>query len=77
MGSAYVMMTVPGLTPVAIPVPLPIVAIDAMALVHVPPIMPQVSVADEPTQTVVGPVKGGGTGVIVTVRVAIHPVPSV
>ena len=67
---------VPAVMPVATPVALPIVATEVLELVHVPPVIPMVSVADEPAQTVVGPVKGGGNGVIVTVRDAEQPVPS-
>lgn len=67
---------VPATIPVATPVVLPMVATEALELVHVPPVIPMVNVADEPSQTVVSPVIGGGNGVIVTVRDAEQPVPS-
>lgn len=53
--NAYVIVAVPGLTPVTTPVELPTVAVPVAPLVQLPPAATDVRGIVEPTQTDVGP----------------------
>ena len=66
---------VPGVIPVRKPVKGPIVATEGLLLVHVPPVMPSLSVMLAPLHTESGPAIGSGTGFTVTVTVPdfVHP----
>ena len=63
----------PGATPVYIPVAGSIVALDVGLLLHTPPLVISLSVAELPTQTEVIPVIIDGGGFTVTTTVAMHP----
>jgi hypothetical protein len=76
---AYVIVTVPALTPVTTPVLLPMVAIVAtgkLLLAHVPPAAESDSDITDPTQTddAVDEI-GAGAGLTVTVAVTKQPLP--
>lgn len=64
------MVTVPGASPVTIPLVIPIVAIDGLLLVHVPPGVALLSVVV--VQIEVEPVIGD-TGLTVKVITSVHP----
>ncbi len=64
----YVIVTIPGFTPVTIPVKDPTVAIVSELLLHVPPLMISLSVIVDPTHTLDGPVIGAGEELTVTVN---------
>ena len=65
-------VVVPAATPVTTPVVDPIFTL-ALLLLHVPPMLPSVSVIVKPTHTVDGPSIVDGYGLTVTVVVTIHP----
>jgi hypothetical protein len=71
--SEYVIVTSPVSTPVTIPDEEPTVARAVLLLVHVPPVTVSVSVTDEPTHTVAGPVITVGDGLTFIVVVAVQP----
>jgi hypothetical protein len=73
----YVMLAVPGATPVTNP-PALTVAIAALLLLHVPPGVVLVNVAVLPTQRMVGGIGliTLGSGLTVTTAVEVHPVPN-
>ena len=73
----YRMLVVPASTPVAMPVPRPMVATPGIELVHVPPGTVLLSVAAEPSHRVAGPVMAVGNGVTVKGSAAKQPVGSV
>jgi hypothetical protein len=60
-------------TPPTVPEALPIVAIMVELLIHVPPDEASASVAVAPWQTVAVPVMAKGTGLTVTIAVALQP----
>lgn len=66
------MDTVPAATPVTMPVPGPIVAIDVFPLLQLPPGVASLIVMLPPAQTIVDPVIGE-TGSTVNEDIAIHP----
>jgi hypothetical protein len=74
-GKVYVIFTVPAATPVTTPVEDPTVA-RPLPLVQVPP-PASVRVIVWPTHTLEGPEMAPGSGFTVSVRVVLHPVPSV
>lgn len=59
--------------PVTIPVSEPMIATDALDVLHVPPAVASVNVIVPLTLTVGGPAIGAGAGVMVTVRVPRQP----
>jgi hypothetical protein len=69
-------MEVPALTPVTIPEEEPIVAIEGLPLLHVPPPVP-VKIIVDPTHTLPGPVIAPGMGLTVTTAVVKQPVASI
>ena len=71
--------TDPPATPVTAPVVLFTVAVKTLLLLHVPPVVPSVSVVLELTHTFVVPPIAAGNGFTVTVvvLVAVKPLPSV
>jgi hypothetical protein len=75
-GVIYLMLTIPPETPVIIPETLPIVAIEVVALLHVPPGAELLNVVALPVQTVAAPVITG-VGFTVSGTVATHPLPVV
>jgi hypothetical protein len=68
-----VITEVPGATPATMPDEEPTVAIPGLALVHVPPGAPSVSVVVAPVQTVSVPPIGVGARFTVTVAVTEQP----
>ena len=68
------MMAVPPDIPAAVPDKAPIVAMEALPLVHVPPVVASLSVVVLPWQTVFVPVIAGGGGRTVNVAVMLQPV---
>jgi hypothetical protein len=76
VGNVYVIIEVPGATPVNIPTAL-IVAAAVLPLIHVPPPVGAMTVASDPTHTVLLPVKGAGNGFTVIIVVILHVVGSV
>jgi hypothetical protein len=73
----YVIMTVPGFTPVIIPLDEPIVATDILPLLHVPPGVASASDVVDPTHTPRAPVIGPAVVFTVTGAMALHPSGSV
>jgi hypothetical protein len=67
------MVAVPALTPLTTPVPAPTVAIDALLLVHVPPVAVLVNVVVAPAHTLLPPLIAAGAAFTVIVLVAEHP----
>jgi hypothetical protein len=67
--TVYVIFAVPVALPETTPVTKLMLAVPGASLIHVPPVTPFANVAVEPRQTVVGPVKGPATAVLVTVIV--------
>ena len=61
-------------TPVATPEDAPIVTIERLSLVHVPPATPSVSDVVRPVQTLVIPVIVVGDVFTVTIALVLHPV---
>lgn len=55
----------------------PIVAIDVLLLLHVPPDVPSVKVVVNPTHVSIAPEMAAGTSLLVITAVAMHPVGSV
>ena len=71
-------MAVPALTPVTMPVELPIVTDPVPAVVaHVPPDVALLSVVVVPGQTVSSPDIAAGNGFTVTGRMVVQPMPDV
>jgi hypothetical protein len=70
------MFAVPAATPTTMPVVVPTVAKLTLPLLHVPEPLESDNVIVEPVQTFDGPLIGSGLEIIVTVVVAIQPVPS-
>ena len=70
------MIVVPEITPVTIPLDVPIVATKVLLLLHVPT-PPSVRVIVDPGQTDKGPDMPEGSGFTVMVFVVVHPVPKV
>ena len=66
----------PGATPVARPVPTPIVATDVVPLAHVPPVGEPVNVVVVPAQMLVLPPVIVGVAFTVAIAVTVHPVPN-
>ena len=60
------MVDVPDDTPVTIPVEAPTVATPVLPLVHVPPLVPSLSVVVKPAQTIAVPVMDDGNAYTVT-----------
>jgi len=63
-----VITEVPAETPVTIPEEEPTVATEGLPLLHVPPPVP-VSIIEDPTHTLPGPVMAPGVGLTVTIPV--------
>ena len=63
----------PADTPVNVPVVPSMVATAGLPLVHTPPVTVLLNVDDSPTHTPATPVIADGTGLTVTVCVAIQP----
>jgi len=74
--SEYVINEVPENTPVTIPELAPIVATVVVPLVHVPPVVPSVSVIVEPAQNEDEVEIAVGKALTVTIVVVEQPVPS-
>src|SRR5580704_16052956 len=74
VGSVYVIVVVPGATPVTIPVAEPTVAIAGLLLTHVPP-PASVSVIVAAGHTCSVPLIAVGNGFTVTVIVALQLIP--
>ena len=75
--TAYVMVHVPAATPVTTPVE-PIVAIEVLLLLHVPPVVASVNAVVEPTHPLVAPdIAATEVPDTVTTKVEKHPVGSV
>ena len=64
------MVAVPGATPVTTPLSEPIDAVEAVLLVHVPPVATSYNVVPEPTHKLAVPVidAASGSGLTVTVK---------
>lgn len=62
-------MLVPAVAPQNVPVVAPIVPMDGVPLVHVPPVEVVASVVHCPTHVVAVPVMGAGNGFVVIVLV--------
>ena len=77
VGSVYVILALPANIPVIIPEEEPIAAMAVLLLLHLPPVLASVSVADSPTHTSVVPFIVAGKGFTVTVANAVQPVPIV
>jgi hypothetical protein len=73
----YVITLFPAATPVTTPVVEPIVAIDALPLLHVPPVVVLVNEIVEAMHTDDGPPIAAGVVFTVTTTVAAHPVATV
>jgi len=67
---------VPEDTPVTTPVLLTTVATPVLPLDHVPPVVPSVSVIEEPAQNAVDVEIATGVVLTVTIVVVVQPVPS-
>jgi hypothetical protein len=74
--AVYDMVTVPPLTPVTMPLLLPIVAIAGLPLLHMPPLGDAANVVFDPWHTIIAPAITG-LGLTVTLLVALQPVGSV
>lgn len=70
----YVMVAMPGETPVKTPEVMSILATEVLELDHTPPAGVAVSVAVSPVHTVVVPVGVPGSAYTVTIAVRLHPV---
>lgn len=68
------MVAVPELTPVAMPVDEPILAIAVLLLLHVPPAVASLSVVLNPTHRLLLPVMAAGDVLTVSVEKAAQPV---
>lgn len=77
VGSVYVMVALPGATPVTTPVPEVTVAIAVLLLLHVPPKLPSDNINVDPWQKGTLPDMAAGNGLTVAVTVRIQPVGSV
>jgi hypothetical protein len=73
--TVYLIVTVPGLTPVTIPVVGPTVAIVTAVLLHIPPGVGLVSGVVAPTQTEPAPEIAAGNGLTVMDLVTKQPPP--
>jgi hypothetical protein len=71
------MITVPGDTPVTIPVVDPIDAMKPLELLHVPPVVASANVVVKPWHTLNVPAIGSGDGLTVKSEVTKQPVGSV
>ena len=67
----------PAEIPVTLPEILPIVAMEVLLLVQMPPGVAFVKIAEDPTHTDDGPVMAEGTAFADIIRVATHPEPVV
>lgn len=74
--SVYVIMAVPGETPVTSPVPDPMVATLRLPLLHVPPADTSLRFVVNPTHTYADPVIAAGSGLTVMGDVVKQPVPN-
>jgi len=68
---------VPTSTAFKTPLLVPIVATAVLLLLHAPPVVALLSVADAPAHTLVAPVMDGGEGLTVNAVVVMQPVASV
>jgi hypothetical protein len=73
VGSAYVILAVPEVMPETTPLEEPIDAIDVLSLAQVPA-PASVKVVAAPSQTTAAPAIAEGSGLTVTIIVALHPV---
>ena len=71
------MVTVPAVTPVTIPVLAPTDAVPVLLLLHVPPVVAELSVVTAPVHTVDAPDIAAGNGLTVTTAITRQPVGSV
>ena len=74
VGNVNVMVALPAATPVTVPVPEPMVAIEVLLLVHVDVPEASASVVLPPTHTEAMPVIADGSGLTVNTAVAVQPV---
>ncbi len=74
VGKVYVMVVVPTATPDTTPEEVPMVAADVLLLLHAPPAVELVNEKGAPTHALALPVIAPGSGLIVTVADAEHPV---
>ena len=74
VGKAYVIVGLPAATPVTMPLPVPTVAKPVLLLLHVPPVVPSLSVVVWLTQTDMVPVMPAGSGLTVSADVIKQPV---
>jgi hypothetical protein len=72
--SIYDIVATPPTSPFAIPVDEPMVAMVVLLLLHVPPGVPSVNVAVEPTHILYDPMINDGSGLMVTIAVEKQPV---
>jgi len=73
VGRVYVIVVVPGATPVITPVAIPTVATAEADVLQTPPAAAHINVPEAPVQTVVVPVIGDGIGNTVATIPAMHP----
>lgn len=76
VGSVYVIVAEPVITPVNNPVAEPMMAIEVELLVHVPPAVLSVSVVVAPAQSAPAPVMTAGSGLTVSTAVIEQPLPN-
>jgi hypothetical protein len=76
VGSIYVMVGVPPATPVTTLL-VPMVASAVLLLLHTPPVVVSLNVVVRPTHTVAIPVIGAGSGLTVSTRTELQPLPKV
>jgi hypothetical protein len=75
LGNVYVIVDVPGVSPLTMPVAVPIIATADVLLLHMPPVMASVSGRLPPTHSVAGaPMMAGGSALTVTALAAEQPV---
>jgi hypothetical protein len=73
VGSVYDIAVVPDAMPYTMPEMLPIVAIDVLLLLHLPPLVASVRVELLPWHKAVVPLIAAGEGFTETVAVTVHP----
>ena len=67
------MVTIPAAMPAASPEEEPMVTMDVLLLLHVPPVVASVNSVVSPTQIVSNPAIAGGRGVTVAIVVVAQP----
>jgi hypothetical protein len=69
VSTVYVIVSIPGVTPLITPVPAGTVAIPVLLLLHVPPVVPSIKVAVEPVHATLVPLMTDGSALTVTIVV--------